>query len=113
MKNVLSRREWIKCGFAGLALSAGHRAFSAVPQVSTTPVQAAKNVDLVLVNGKFVDGRGVIGSALTIQNGRILNAGQAMPLGPGVKTIDLRGRTVVPGFFDAHVHYTRAAMNPG
>jgi predicted amidohydrolase YtcJ len=113
MKIGLSRREWIKCGFAGLALTAGHRALSAVPQVSTTPVQAAKNVDLVLVNGKFVDGRGVIGSALTIKNGRILNVGQAMPLGPGAKTIDLRGRTVVPGFFDAHVHYTRAAMNPG
>jgi hypothetical protein len=48
MKNGLSRREWIKCGFAGLALTAGHRALSAVPQVSITPVQAAKNVDLVL-----------------------------------------------------------------
>ena len=113
MKNGLSRREWIKYGFAGLALTAGDRALSAVAQVSTNSVQAVKNVDLVLVNGKFVDGRGVIGSALTIQNGRILNVGQAMPLGPGAKTIDLRGRTVVPGFFDAHVHYTRAAMNPG
>jgi hypothetical protein len=48
MKNGLSRREWIKCGFAGLALTAGHRALSAVPRVSITPVQAAKNVDLVL-----------------------------------------------------------------
>jgi hypothetical protein len=49
MKNGLSRREWIKCGFAGLALTAGHPgALSAVPQVSITPVQAAKNVDLVL-----------------------------------------------------------------
>src|SRR5262249_42265190 len=43
--------------------------------VSTRLVQVAKNVDLVLVNGKFVDGRGVIGSALTIQNGRIVNVG--------------------------------------
>ena len=56
-------------------MSAGHQALSAVPQVSTRLVQAAKNVDLVLVNGKFVDGRGVIGSALTIQNGRIVNVG--------------------------------------
>jgi predicted amidohydrolase YtcJ len=27
--------------------------------------------------------------------------------------LDLGGRTVVPGLFDAHVHYTRAAVNPG
>ena len=29
------------------------------------------------------------------------------------RTIDLGGRTVVPGLFDAHVHYTRAGVNPG
>ena len=33
--------------------------------------------DLALVNGKFVDGRGVVGSALTIKNGRIVNVGAA------------------------------------
>jgi predicted amidohydrolase YtcJ len=65
------------------------------------------------VNGKFVDGRGNVASAITIKNGRILNVGQATPLGPVARTIDLGGRTVVPGFFDAHVHYTRAAVNPG
>jgi predicted amidohydrolase YtcJ len=114
MKNSeLSRRELIKCGLAGLAVTAGRGAFRALPQASTTRVQAADSGDLVLVNGKFVDGRGVIASALTIKNGRIVNVGQALPLGPGAKTIDLRGRTVIPGFFDAHVHYTRAAMNPG
>jgi predicted amidohydrolase YtcJ len=114
MKNTeLSRRELIKCGLAGLAVTAGRGALSAVPQASATRVQAASNGELVLVNGKFIDGRGVIASALTIKNGRIVNVGQALPLGPGAKTIDLRGRTVVPGFFDAHVHYTRAAMNPG
>jgi predicted amidohydrolase YtcJ len=30
-----------------------------------------------------------------------------------VRTIDLGGRTVVPGLFDAHVHYLRAGVNPG
>jgi predicted amidohydrolase YtcJ len=74
---------------------------------------SANDVDLALVNGKFVDGRGVAGSALTIKNGRIINVGKALPLGPGARTIDLGGRTVVPGLFDAHVHYTRAAVNPG
>ena len=35
------------------------------------------------------------------------------PARAGRPTIDLGGRTVVPGLFDAHVHYTRAAVNPG
>src|SRR5215471_14276252 len=114
MENTrLSRRDLIKSGFGGLAVIAGHGILYGAPQASTTPAQAVSNGDLVLVNGKFVDGRGVIASALTIRNSRIVNVGQAMPLGPGGKTIDLQGRTVVPGFFDAHVHYTRAAMNPG
>jgi hypothetical protein len=60
-----------------------------------------------------VDGRGIVASALTIKNARIVNVGQAMPLGPGAKTIDLGGRTVIPGLLDAHVHYTRAGINPG
>jgi predicted amidohydrolase YtcJ len=69
--------------------------------------------DLVLTNGKFVDGRGVVGSTMTIRNGRIARIGQAMPLAPDSQRIDLGGRTVIPGFFDAHVHYTRAGLNPG
>jgi adenine deaminase len=74
---------------------------------------AKSNADLILTNGKFADARGVVGSALTIKNGRIVNIGQTPPPASGVRTIDLGGRTVIPGFFDAHVHYTRAAMNPG
>ena len=30
-----------------------------------------------------------------------------------VAVVDLGGRTVIPGLFDAHVHYTRAGVNPG
>src|SRR5262249_7090187 len=60
-----------------------------------------------------VDGRGVVGSAMTIKNGRIVTVGSSAAPMPGTRTIDLGGRTVVPGFVDAHAHYTRAAMNPG
>jgi predicted amidohydrolase YtcJ len=60
-----------------------------------------------------VDGRGVVGTTLTVKNGRILNVGQALAPGAGAQTIDLGGRTVIPGLFDAHVHYTRAGINPG
>ena len=103
----VSRRHLIKSGFWAAAAVAGRGVFAQIPQ------GASPAGDFILRNGKFVDGRGVVASVLTVKNGRIVNVGQAMPLGPGAKTVDLRGRTVVPGFFDAHVHYTRAAMNPG
>src|SRR5215510_7153712 len=102
----LSRRDLIKHGLRAAALIAGRR-------IVVYAQQANVDSDLILMNGKFVDGRGVVASVLTIKNGRIVNVGQAMQLGPTAKTIDLGGRTVIPGFFDAHVHYTRAGINPG
>ena len=71
------------------------------------------DADLLLSNGKFVDGRGQVGTTLTIRNGRIARVGKTGPVAPDARRIDLGGRTVVPGFFDAHVHYTRAGVNPG
>jgi predicted amidohydrolase YtcJ len=95
-------------------MMAGGGIFVGAPQAApASPAQGTATSDCVLTNGKFVDGRGVVGSALTVKNGRIINMGQAMPLGPGAQTIDLGGRTVIPGLFDAHVHYTRAGINPG
>lgn len=70
-------------------------------------------LDLILTNGKFVDGRGTVGSTLTIKNGRIVSMSATPTTVPGAQSVDLGGRTVVPGFFDAHNHYTRAAINPG
>ena len=106
----LSRRELLARAaaagggvLAGVTLSA---AVSAAQRVSDA-------ADLILANGRFVDGRGVIGSALTIRNGRILAVGNRAAVAPDTRTIDLGGRTVVPGLFDAHVHYTRAGVNPG
>src|SRR5262245_42609380 len=100
-----SRREWIKAGFGGAVLLAGRISVVSAPQAS--------DADLVLVNGKFVDARGVVGSTVTIKNGRIVNIGRTTPATSSTRRIDLGGRTVVPGFFDAHVHYTRAGINPG
>jgi predicted amidohydrolase YtcJ len=52
--------------------------------------------------------------ALAVRGGRIVAAGteaQARRVSPsGVKVIDLRGRTVVPGFIDAHMHLLFGAM---
>jgi len=111
---TLSRRALIKGAVGGAAAIAGQRILVGAPQAApAVPAQASVTGDYLLVNGKFVDGRGVVGSALTIKNGRVASVRQAPAATPGAATIDLGGRTVIPGFFDAHVHYTRAGINPG
>ena len=106
-----SRRDLLKGVIAGAATYVGS---SALGGRSLEAAQRGTSVaDLLLTNGQFVDGRGVVGSALIIRNGRIVGIGEARALGPATRTIDLGGRTVVPGLFDAHVHYTRAGVNPG
>jgi len=103
-----SRRELI----TGAAALAGAHAIRAESQsASGTAGPQGNDGDIALVNGKFVDGRGLVASSLTIKNGRIAPAGQR--LGPDALTIDLGGRTAVPGLFDSHAHYTRAGVNPG
>jgi predicted amidohydrolase YtcJ len=106
LTSSMSRRHWIKGGLGTAAVIASRRILTSAPQADT-------DRDLVLVNGKFVDGRGVVASALTIRNGRIVKLGQQVQLASDARTIDLQGRMVIPGFCDAHVHYTRAGINPG
>jgi predicted amidohydrolase YtcJ len=96
---------------AAAAMAAGGVQAQAPPPKAALPQGSA--VDLALVNGRFVDGRGLVASELTIRNGRIAKVGAVRPLPPGTPTIDLGARTVIPGLFDAHVHYTRAGVNPG
>src|SRR5690606_25763665 len=69
--------------------------------------------DFALTNARFVDYRGVVGDTLLVGNGRIVAVGTGLDVAASVPAIDLGGRTVVPGFVDAHVHYTRAGVNPG
>ena len=107
-----SRRDLLKAALAGTVACAGSSALTGDALLDAAQ-RGGPTADLLLANGKLVDGRGVVGSALTIKNGRIVGIGEARALGPATRTIDLGGRTVVPGLFDAHVHYTRAGVNPG
>ena len=71
--------------------------------------------DLVLTNGKIitVDERFSIAQAVAIRGDRILATGTDREMtqiaGPGARRIDLRGRTVIPGLIDNHMHLLRAA----
>jgi predicted amidohydrolase YtcJ len=108
----LSRRDLLKRGVGSAVAIAGSH-FIAGPSTTNAAAQATASGDVSLVNGKFVDGRGEVGTTLTIRSGRIAAVGKSALLAPDARTIDLGGRTVVPGLFDGHVHYTRAGVNPG
>jgi predicted amidohydrolase YtcJ len=72
--------------------------------------------DLRLVNGKIatMDARNSIVSEVTIQNGAFVAVGKnASRLSPCTKTIDLKGRTAVPGLIDNHNHIVLLGIRPG
>ena len=112
MQTPLNRRDVLRGALAGTVACVGGGVL-ADAFVDAAQRGAPPAADLLLTNGKFVDGRGQVGTALTVKNGRIVQVGNAREVGAAARTIDLGGRTVVPGFFDAHVHYTRAGVNPG
>jgi predicted amidohydrolase YtcJ len=69
--------------------------------------------DLRLVNGKIVtmDARNSIVSSVAIQNGRFDSSGGK--LSRCTKTINLHGRTAVPGLIDNHNHIVLLGLRPG
>jgi predicted amidohydrolase YtcJ len=66
--------------------------------------------DLVLTGGRIatMDAARSWATALAVRDGRIVVVGPDAAVrdqvGPGSRVIELRGRTVTPGFQDAHVH---------
>ncbi|HUK36632.1 MAG TPA: amidohydrolase family protein [Vicinamibacterales bacterium] len=72
--------------------------------------------DVRLVNGKIatMDAKGSIVREVTIQNGVLTAVGAGSGrLSPCTKTIDLKGRTAVPGLVDNHNHILLLGLRPG
>lgn len=84
--------------------------YFALAVLAPVALGAQKPADLVLVNGKVytVDTAHPLASALAVRGGRILFVGsdaEARALGRRSATVvDLGGKTVFPGFIDAHAH---------
>jgi len=68
----------------------------------------AQSVDLILFNGKIitVDSAFSIRQAIAVKHGRVVAVGgnEIRNRYSAVQTIDLRGRTVIPGLHDTHIH---------
>ncbi|MBI3048938.1 MAG: amidohydrolase [Acidobacteria bacterium] len=69
--------------------------------------------DLILTNGKIVtvDERFTIAQGVAVRGDRIVVVGSSQDIarlaGPNTRRIDLRGRTVLPGLIDNHMHLLR------
>jgi predicted amidohydrolase YtcJ len=74
------------------------------------------NVDLVLLNGNIVtvDPDNTIAEALAVKGGRIHSIGRTGQIETlaknGAEVLDLRGKTLLPGFVDAHAHLASTAV---
>ena len=85
----------------------------------------AHGADLILLHGKIWTGEHVtttgkalaparVVEAVAIANGRILSVGSDEEIraykGPNTEVVDLRGRLVVPGLADSHVHFIQGGF---
>src|SRR5690606_13280732 len=72
--------------------------------------------ELILHNGRIhtLDAASRTVAALAVSGGRIVSTGadaEGLGLrGPQTRVLDLEGRTVVPGFYDAHPHLDRMGL---
>ena len=72
--------------------------------LAAAPVDIAAQ-DLAIVNARILDGKGGVieRGSVVVRGGKIASVGSgAAP--SGVQRIDAQGRTVMPGFIDAHRH---------
>jgi len=70
-----------------------------------------------MVGGTLVDGTArppIPDAVIVVRDGRIADAGprSAVALLPGIQTVDLTGKTIVPGLWDMHTHVTQVEWAP-
>src|SRR5208282_2503114 len=84
-----------------------------LPLAAVAADNCAGSRDLRLVHGKIVtmDARDAVVSSVIIQNGRFDFSGGK--LSPCTNTINLHGRTAVPGLIDNHNHIVLLGIRPG
>jgi len=82
-----------------------------------TGAARAQTADIILVNGKILtlDERSSVQQALAVSDGRISALGRSAEImklaGRKTRVVNLRGRTVIPGLIDSHIHAIRAALS--
>jgi predicted amidohydrolase YtcJ len=79
-------------------------------QAIKSPTSLENKADLVLINGKIitVDAKDSVVEAVAVKNGKLIKVGTNQEImyliNSQTDVIDLKGKTVTPGFIDAHFH---------
>ena len=117
MKNRLSRRQLLGAGLAAAASSiSGIAARVGVAQRAGAGPASAPPDQIVLINGRIhtMDRNNTVVQTVSIRNGRFSAVGGTAPgPGAGIRMIDLKGRSVVPGIIDNHNHIALMGNRPG
>lgn len=85
--------------------------------LSVTGCNTKTSPDMLLINGKIitVDKNFSIAEAVAVKGDRIAAVGSTREIlrlsGKETKVIDLKGKTVIPGLIDAHLHPESAALS--
>jgi imidazolonepropionase-like amidohydrolase len=85
-------------------LRAGHALVALAVLVATSRPIAAQ--DLAIVNARILDGKGGVieRGSVVVRGGKIVSVDSSTTAPSGVQRIDAQGRTLMPGFIDAHRH---------
>jgi len=81
--------------------------FLACLLIHTLPAQ-----DLAITNARIIAGNGTVinSGSIVVRGGKIVSVTQGAANAPGIKTIDAKGMSVMPGFIDAHRHVNTGPM---
>ena len=117
----LTRRRFLgSAAGAALVIGTGPTTHTSLAgqAAAQNPAPAAQPADvtLVLTNGRIhtLNATNAVVSSVTIRNGHLVAAGNApSPTPANARVIDLKGRTVVPGLIEAHIHSVSLANRPG
>ena len=80
--------------------------------IACQPTQKGEIADIIYTNGTIItmESEGETATSVAIKDGKILAVGKKSLVskhkGDSTKVIDLEGKTVLPGFIDAHSHIT-------
>ncbi|MFA5899189.1 MAG: amidohydrolase [Hyphomicrobium sp.] len=115
LRSVVSRR-----GFIGgaTAFAAAGPIWGAASAQTLSPALIGEPADAILFGGPIVtvDDLAPNAEAIAIHQGRISAVGSREAVmaqrGPKTQTLDLQGRTVLPGFIDPHMHTSMAVILP-
>ncbi|MBB3974247.1 hypothetical protein GGR24_002928 [Hansschlegelia beijingensis] len=111
-----TRRE-ASFGAAAAALAAGLMSPARAAPAEGTNMTDATNADLIMIKGLVttLDRSAPTAEAFAIRDGRFLAVGRETEVmahrGPDTKVVDLKGRRVLPGLIDNHLHIIRGGLN--